>query len=189
MPHDGGEQASSATRAPVEDVRERPPERKRMMPWDTQVLGWFRAATGGVVFAFGSLLLAGIARRPDEAEPFPVLFGLVFLESGQAMGLYYVVLGICGAVCGWGLIRGRSWGWWLGMAGAANGVATSAFTLKRFGSVGIVGISMGGAFILWLMFRARIYSPFGQGHCTSEGGSPQPARVQRSVGDAQDPQC
>lgn len=138
-------------------------------PWDVRVVGWLYIVGGLGSFVLGVLVMIGIVTSPYSERGMLTVFGMIRIRSGFGLGLNHLVRGLAGAAAGYGLIKRHSLGWWISLIMLLEGAVLVGVVapLYSWGSVlfrlGVIGLTLA-----WLVFRARLYHPFG-GKSDSKG--------------------
>jgi len=154
---------------------------KKRLPWDVFAVGIVELATAGLG------LLSALGHLSSPSEPvtryaYVALFGLVRLRSSLWIGVDELLGGGALLVAGYGLIKGRAYGWWLSMGLVImRGIPAS---LANLAMGPVIAISLGSACIVlvWGLFRIKLFRPFGRGKEGPTWTPPPPA-----MPDASDP--
>jgi len=150
--HSGSDIMDAAGDSPVPAKR---------MPWDVKLIGWL-ALTGGIAgFVMGSLLAWGVVGYRDADWCALTLFGTVDITSNLRLGIMYMVKGPLSFVKGYGLLKGRAFGWWLYMVTLVEASVNGILLAPIRPCVAAFGLSIICLQIAWLIFRARLYRPLG----------------------------
>lgn len=149
----------------VPDLPDSPsPDLHVKLPGDVKFVGWLHIVAGVGSLPIGVLIMAGVLDPFYADRGVFRLFGMVHLTSGFCLGLDCLVMGLLSAVTGYGLLKRHPLGWWLLLVTLLHGVANSIADERFHGPNVIVwpGLTIIGLMIAWLIFRARLYHPFGK---------------------------
>jgi len=135
-------------------------------PWDARVIGWAHVAFGILGLLLAIIALAGIA-HPSESGWKPwrplILFGTLEIHSISWQGVRGLLLGIAMMLGGYGLARGRRYGWWLILACNLESLPMLLVNLTTTPCVTPVWLVFYLLVLGWLLGRIRLYRPFGHG--------------------------
>ena len=117
---------------------------------------------GGVFgIAVGLLDLLSVWGQPQEQTPHGMLVTSLGAGPGVAAG-YGTIVGILHLVAGYGLIKVRTYSWWVVVvlvAGAGVPISLASLQARPFeASVSLCGVPVG---VAWLWFRLPLFRPFG----------------------------
>lgn len=132
----------------------------RNTPKDVKIAGWFVMMCALLAMLSGASLLSGVVTivRPWSELQF---FGLIRLKSEAAIGISHVAHGAVGVVVALGLMKGRSWAWWIQWIFLLAGIPHYFDGRIAIGwKVGTLVLE--SLFAVWLVFRVRFYRPFGE---------------------------
>jgi len=160
---------SDAGNTPVEDVGRpsvpvtRPKFRslRHKMPWDVVALGWISCVLGSLSVVLGGILFLALGRGEPSSWEKWILFGTVHVTGRIGFGVWNLIYGILFLIEGWGLLRGRRWAWWL-VLGMCVEYAISVFSHPALLWSVPAAIVINVLFFAWLLFRAKLFRPFGR---------------------------
>ncbi|HUS45523.1 MAG TPA: hypothetical protein VM219_05775 [Phycisphaerae bacterium] len=159
---------SDAKDTPADDVMQTPAlvrtskvrSTPHKMPWDVVALGWI-SYVSGVVCVLGGILFLALGRGEPSGWEKWTLFGTVHVTGRIGFGVWLLIYGILFLIEGWGLLRGRSWAWWL-MLGEQVEYAVSGFSHPSLLWSVSAAIVINALVFGWLLFRAKLFRPFGR---------------------------
>jgi len=133
-------------------------------PWDVKLMGWLHLVTGALLLPTGVLGMVGVLDSVYANQSTPTLLGLARLTSGFWFGVNHLVMGFLSAVAGYGLLKRHPLGWWLVLAMLLHGVVNMIAGGRYYwwNVLFWLGVVVTALTIAWLIFRARLYHPFGK---------------------------
>jgi len=145
---------------------------KQKPTWDMRLLGGLFFVVGAYAFLIAGLMVMGIGHLPPTtgARAY-TLCQQLGVQSPQWQGVEEFALSLVLMVTGWGLYGRRAIGWWMGFLLAFMGILEfgyDAFT-GELSSVVMWGYSFNFLFLVWLIYRARLYHPLRRGVPRSSG--------------------
>lgn len=129
-------------------------------PWDVWVVGSL-CFVGAALYILGGLPRIFMSSCPHEVERnYVTLFGILSPSSPFWIGICYLVHAVFEVAEGYGLVRGRSYGWWLMIIGLFDRVALTIVQFPSSAYWGLLRLLLICVLLGWAIFRIRFYRPF-----------------------------
>ena len=140
------------------------PDLQAKLPRDVKFVGWLHLVTGVLLLPMGVLGMVGVLDSVYANQSAPTLLGLARLTSGLWFGVNHLVMGFLSAVAGYGLLKRHPLGWWLLLVVLLYGVVnmTVGGRFLWWNVFFWLGVVLTALTMAWLIFRARLYHPFGK---------------------------
>ena len=142
---------------------------KARPPWDARLVGWAHVAFGILGLLLWTAVLTGFAQPGPSEWRSLYLFGMLEVRSVLWSGVIGVPLSAASVLEGYGLARGRRYGWWLALALNLNVLPTLWVNLTAPPRVAPIWLAFYLLVLGWLLWRVRLYRPFGSGPARNLG--------------------
>ncbi len=131
---------------------------KLKMPLDVRIVAWL-CFIGGFMGLGVVLLLATGSMHFAADYTRPIVFGAFSIASDLSSGIHALVTGIASLVCGYGIMKGLKFGWWLTLIYSINNIGDSVLLLLSYehDNPAIIGMCISLALIIWLVYRRRLF--------------------------------
>ncbi|GEM_PF-5067133 len=126
-------------------------------PIDIIIISWVLRTVFAVALLAGVLLLVGFITFPDP-ELRPILFGLIYIKSELAAGIYWTLTGSLGLLASIGLAKLHKYSWWVLLILIMENVVMSIIMLPQFIYSGSVVLAIEISLIVWLFYRRGYYT-------------------------------
>jgi len=139
------------------------------VPLDGRFVGWGHLVFGIGLCVTGVLLLTGLV-QPVRGE-WRVLgpFGVFELQTTPWQAGYAVFSSMLLAAGGWGLAKGRGYGWWLLAVAHIDRLPTVLVNLPVRPALATAYLAFSLVALVWLTWRRRVFRPFGKWHPSCRG--------------------
>ncbi len=129
------------------------------LPDDVRVIGFIHVLSGFALLARGLLIILGVL-PPGPDLGVPTLFGAIWITTRLGKGIEQLIIAPLALIRGYGLLRGRAFGWWL----YTIALVELTYDWIAYGHVRplmmvpiLVLNALQGA---WLIYRWRLFRPF-----------------------------
>jgi len=129
---------------------------------DMWLMGVANILFGAFGFVSGAAFISGFASPLVESLPRIYLFGIFPINSLLWQGVGSALHGLAFVVGGWGLLRGRAYGWWVTLLMALSGVRWLLDKFVHYPYGCSIWFAILALVVAWLLRRARFYRPFGR---------------------------
>lgn len=130
---------------------------RRKLPWDAKLMGIFSFFSAAIMIWSGLPRVLGLF-NPDEQ--YLAMFGILRLTSSFSIGTCFLLHAGVVCVSGYGLLKGRAFGWWLLMYMSVSHLPDTIRSIHG-GVSQMLTIVLASLWIAWALFRIRLYDPFG----------------------------
>jgi len=127
------------------------------LPLDAKIAGWLIFCYAIMILLFGVILTVGLGHLNGYRSR-PILFGLLTVTSDLGNGVYALLLGFATLAGGFGLIKGRKYGWWI-MFVVSIYCILDGYHVQAIKGVCPTwwGLYVLSAITLWLLLRGKVY--------------------------------